>query len=211
MFTGIITNIGTIQSKRKTNAMYELAIHVADMWNDVVLGESIAVNGVCLTVTKISSEGFTADVSVPTIESTSIGDLTNGARVNLERAVRLGDRMGGHLVQGHVDGIANLLSVEREANNVYLTFRIDQTIFSDLILKGSVAVDGVSLTVQRLERDSFTVVVIPHTFESTTFSTLKTNAPVNIETDVISKYVKKHCAAEAQPPLTIELIKKMGF
>jgi riboflavin synthase len=211
MFTGIITKIGKVKSVHFERHMAKLVISVDALWDSLALGESIAVNGVCLTVTEIQKNTFSVDVSRPTLQATTLGKLACGSRVNLERALALSDRLGGHIVQGHVDAVAYLEAIEKEEANIYLTFRVSREIAADLILKGSVAVDGVSLTIQRLEPHSFTVVVIPHTFQNTTFSLLPANGAVNIETDVLSKYVKKHVLAHEKTPLSLEFLKKMGF
>lgn len=211
MFTGLIEKIGTIKAQTKKSETCVLTIGVTKMWDDLMLGESVAVNGVCLTVTTINSDSFTVDVSLPTLRDTNMGRIRAGERVNLERAVCLGDRIGGHLVQGHVDGIAITKQIKKTAANVFLTFHIGREFSEQLIVKGSIAVDGVSLTIQELTNTQCTVVVIPHTFRNTTFSKLKINDPVNIEVDMLSKYVKKHVSNSSKKPLSVQDLRDMGY
>lgn len=210
MFTGLIEKTGKLTARRnKGSDMAVVTLSVSDMWQDVVLGESIAVNGVCLTVTQIGKESFNADVSLPTLEATTLGRLAIGAPVNLERALRVGDRLGGHMVQGHVDGVGTIQKITVETNNVFLTVAAPYEILSKLILKGSIAIDGISLTIQALEERSFTAVIIPHTFKHTNLSFAKTYDCVNLEGDIISKYVERHLLRKE--PLSEAYLREQGF
>jgi riboflavin synthase len=211
MFTGLIEKVGTVRYKQPKGKMYELAVSVNPVWPDIVLGESIAVNGVCLTVTRLLDDGFAVDVSLPTLESSNIKALRIGQKLNLERALRVGDRLGGHWVQGHVDGTGILKKINKTAENIFVTIELPANIAEEVILKGSIAVDGVSLTIQELTKTSLTVVIIPHTFQNTTFCVLHVDDTVNLEVDLISKYVKRHLANSAKKPLNLEYLREMGF
>jgi riboflavin synthase len=211
MFTGLIEKIGTVRAKEVRTDTCVLTIALEQMWDDVLIGESIAVNGVCLSVTTLQKDSFSVDVSLPTLRDSTIGGLRSGAPVNLERALRMGDRLGGHLVQGHVDGTARIMQIKKTAANVFLTFQADPALMQYLILKGSVAIDGVSLTIQELTDTYFTVVIIPHTFHNTTFSKLALNDPVNLEVDLISKYTQKHLLHTSKTPLTVDYLREKGF
>ena len=190
MFTGLIEAIGTVDALRRSGGVARLAISVK--WPDGDLpgsGDSVAVNGACLTAVDPSATGFTADLSPETLQRTLLGKLGNGHKVNLERALKLGDRLGGHIVQGHVDTVVRLISVRPEGG--FQTWRLSLPAgqANQVALKGSVALDGVSLTVSGLETDWFEVALIPATLEATTFGSLRTGAELHLETDVLAKYV----------------------
>ena len=211
MFTGLIEKIGKLKAKTSKNNMVSLLIDVDDMWNDVVLGESIAVDGVCLTVTAFNTDSFSADVSLPTLNSTNLGAISLGSSIHLERALRVGDRFGGHIVQGHVDAQGSLLEISRNSENVFMTVEVSKDVIDYLVDKGSVAVNGVSLTIQRLTDDSFTVVLIPHTFDKTVFKHMKSGSKVNIEIDIFAKYVKRFTSNSNLPELTEDFLRQNGF
>jgi riboflavin synthase len=162
----------------------------------IAKGESIAVNGTCLTVTAIEGDTFTVDASRETLSRTSLGKLKAGSTVNLERSLRAGDRMGGHIVSGHVDGLGKVKSRRKRGSSVELRFTAPGRIMKYIVEKGSVAIDGVSLTVNSVEGGEFTVNIIPYTLAETTFGTLRTGSPVNIECDIIGKYVEKFMSAK---------------
>jgi len=203
MFTGLIEKTGTLKSQKPTAELIEMAFQVDEMWSDIVVGESIAVNGVCLTVTRFKGNVFYVDASKPTLAASNLSTLKSGSRVNLERALKVGDRLGGHWVQGHVDGVACVNNIKKEKGNVFISFTAPQSVVVQMIDKGSVALDGISLTIQVLTKDSFTVVVIPHTFKHTTLADRTKKDMVNIEVDMLSKYVRKH--------LSTQSIKKTSF
>lgn len=188
MFTGLVETIGTVEEVGRTDAGVELRI--TSPWNDLADGESISVSGVCLTVIDKAPGSFTVAAMIMTISRTAIGGWTPGARVNLERAMRADARLGGHIVQGHVDGVAVVSAVTREEDAVLVDVDLPPGLADTLVLHGSVALDGVSLTVNRLEGDSLQVALIDYTLRHTTLGTLEKASKVHVETDVIGKYVK---------------------
>lgn len=188
MFTGLVETIGTVEEVGRTDAGVELRI--TSPWNDLADGESISVSGVCLTVIDKAPGSFTVAAMITTISRTAIGGWTPGARVNLERAMRADARLGGHIVQGHVDGVAVVSAVTREEDAVLVDVDLPPGLADTLVLHGSVALDGVSLTVNRLEGDSLQVALIDYTLRHTTLGTLEKASKVHVETDVIGKYVK---------------------
>lgn len=185
MFTGIVETIGT--AARVSDSRIRI---VSDL-KDLVVGESISVNGVCLTVTEPEAGAFTADISEETARRTSLGALMPGTQVNLERAMPADGRFGGHIVQGHVDGVGNVAELEQLDGSAEMWFRIPVELERYLVSKGSITVEGVSLTVASLEPGRFSVSLIPHTLISTTFGTKLPGDPVNIEVDVLAKYVER--------------------
>jgi len=191
MFTGIIEELGTVQRLKRSSNSSEISIQASKVLEDVKLGDSIAINGVCLTVTSFDREHFTADMMAETLAKTNLKDLGNGQRINLERAARLGDRMGGHLVQGHVDAVGTI--VEQRIVDIAIIFRIKvpEEILDYIVAKGSIAIDGISLTVVSVLVDSFTVSIIPHTAKMTTLGFKKPGDTVNLEADIIGRYVEK--------------------
>ena len=213
MFTGLIEDLGTLQELRTAGAAASVTVQTALPMNELQLGESIAVNGVCLTLTGFGAGRFSADVSPETLQRTTLGALARGARVNLERALRLSDRLGGHLVTGHVDGLGRVTERVRQGNAWRLGFQLEPALARQLVGKGSVAVDGISLTVNEAGDDRFTVMIIPHTLERTTLAGLQSGAQVNIETDLIGKYVARLLGAGQTAPagVTLDLLAKSGF
>lgn len=191
MFTGIIEGVGEIVAKRSAGGGVVLEIEAGFALTDPKEGESIAVSGVCLTAYDIRGRRFLADVSPETLSRTKLGTLSSGGRVNLERAVRLSDRLGGHLVSGHVDCLAKVESRKELGDFTIFSFAIAKEQERYLIEKGSVAIDGVSLTVNSCGPGHFTVSIIPHTLKWTTLDTLEAGAKVNIEVDIIGKYIEK--------------------
>ena len=190
MFTGLIEVVGTVGALKRSGGGARLTVSAT--WPDSELpktGDSIAVNGACLTAVEPTDSGFAADLSPETLEQTLLGDLGSGHAVNLERAIKLGDRLGGHIVQGHVDTVVRLLSVrpEGEFQTWRLSLPVDQA--QEVARKGSIALDGVSLTVSGLGADWFEVALIPATLEATTLGKLRTGSSLHLETDVLAKYV----------------------
>jgi riboflavin synthase len=212
MFTGLIEELGSLEELRRGGGHTDVTVATALPMQELVLGESIAVNGACLTVTAFGGGRFTADISPETLGRTTLAGLARGARVNLERALRLSDRLGGHLVTGHVDGLARLVARERQGNAWRLAFQLDAELARMLVAKGSVAIDGISLTVNEVAAERFTVMIIPHTLERTTLSACEVGAEVNIETDLIGKYVARLLGADRKPAgVTLDLLAKSGF
>lgn len=190
MFTGIIEEVGYV---RRIGGG-QLAIDCRKVTADVRLGDSIAVNGVCLTVTSFDKNHFVADVMPETVRRTSLAELGKGSPVNLERALTLASRLGGHIVSGHIDGTGKIVSFQEEGNAILLKIAADSKLLRYIVEKGSVALDGISLTVAFVTDFDFTVSLIPHTREVTNLSSKKAGSSINIETDVLGKYVEKMLA-----------------
>lgn len=191
MFTGIIEEIGEIKSIKKGAKSATLTIQGSVVTKDSKIGDSIAVNGVCLTATTINGSLFTADVMAETMRRSSLGELSIGSKVNLERAMAADGRFGGHIVSGHIDGCGTIRSYEREDNAVWVTIATPSNILKYIIEKGSIAIDGISLTVAYVDDNCFKVSIIPHTAGETTLLMKKPGDTVNLENDVIGKYVEK--------------------
>ncbi|TEB05722.1 Riboflavin synthase [Pelotomaculum schinkii] len=191
MFTGIIEEIGTLRSIRRGSDSAQLVIEAEKVLQGSQVGDSIAVNGVCLTAVRFETGRFTADVMAETLDKTNLGLLHSGDKVNLERALRLGDRLGGHLVSGHIDGVGTITRQERHDIATLVTVRAPKEIMRYMIKKGSVAIDGTSLTVVDLETEYFRVSLIPHTAHATVLGLKRVGDTVNLEADIIGKYVEK--------------------
>lgn len=215
MFTGLIQDVGTIRKVDRRGSSAVLSIASKLVGDDLQLGESIAVNGVCLTVTGWGSGRFTADVSPESLACTTLGYLQPGAEVNLERALRLCDRLGGHLVSGHVDCIAQLRRRYQDHNAVRFEFSVPDSAMRYLVAKGSVAIDGISLTVNEVSADGFAVAIIPHSLEMTTLRDKKAGDKVNIETDLIGRYVERFLQRSDDTPaeggVSLDFLAKNGF
>ncbi|NJC88820.1 MAG: riboflavin synthase [Desulfuromonas sp.] len=213
MFTGLIEDLGTLVELRRGGDAATITIATALPMAELRLGESIAVNGACLTVTVFGDGRFTADVSPETLEKTTLTSLQRGSRVNLERALRLSDRLGGHLVTGHVDGQARIIERARQGNAWRFGFQCDPAMARQIVAKGSVAVDGISLTVNEVHDDRFAVMVIPHTLEQTNLAGHQVGGQMNIETDLIGKYVARLLGDSGSQPrgVTLDLLAKSGF
>ena len=196
MFTGIVTHRGKVSSARDRSGLLELEIAAPEIARELRRGDSVAVNGVCLTATGTSRRRFSAQVMGETLARSTLEGLRKGSVVNLELPARLSDRLGGHLVQGHVDGIARVVRVEDAEGARRLWFEAPDDVLRYLVQKGSVALDGVSLTVVEVGRATFQVAIIPHTLAETTFGALKVGSAVNVEVDVVSKYVERLLAHE---------------
>ncbi len=210
MFTGIIEETGTVEAIVRGAKSCRLTIRADKIFDDLSLGDSVAVNGVCLTADEIRKPVFVADVMAETVRRTNIDRLVPGSRVNLERAMRLGGRFGGHIVAGHIDGTGTIVSMVREDNAVWVTVTAGGEILRYIIEKGSVALDGISLTVAEVGTDRFSVSVIPHTAAETTLLSRRTGDRLNIECDMIGKYVEKFVSGESRG-ITPELLAKYGF
>ena len=191
MFTGIIEEIGTISTVRRNPLEATLTISAEKIFSDLKIGDSVAVNGVCLTASEISGNTFTADVMNETFHRSSLSELKSGSPVNLERAMAADGRFGGHIVAGHVDGTGIITNIRKDDNAVWYTISADSSIMKYIIEKGSVAIDGISLTVAEVLKDSFSVSVIPHTAKETILSQKKLGDTVNLENDLVGKYVEK--------------------
>jgi riboflavin synthase len=192
LFTGIIEELGAVESLKKQTAGARLRVRCARVLEDLKPGASIAVNGVCLTAIERDAQSFSADLAPETLHRSNLGDLTRGARVNLERPLSPTDRLSGHIVQGHVDGTGEFLAFDQVGDaNWWLKIRIPAELDRYLVFKGSIAIDGISLTIASLERDVLGVTIIPHTYQNTSLGTHKPGDRVNLECDVLAKHVEK--------------------
>jgi riboflavin synthase len=196
MFTGLIEGVGEVRALEPRGGDLRLRIGVGTLpFDEVALGESIAVSGVCLTVVEFDADSFAADASTETLALTTLGALSVGQAVNLERAMRPTDRLGGHLVSGHVDGLGRVLSVHDDARAQRWRFAAPAALLKYIAVKGSICVDGVSLTVNAVDGEGFEVALIPHTVSHTAFSTTKVGDAVNLEVDLVARYVERLLAA----------------
>jgi riboflavin synthase len=198
MFTGLIEDVGKVQKLERRGGSAVLSVLTALPAAEFLLGDSVAINGVCLTVTSIDGSLLSFDVSPETLDKSGLGRLSSGSMVNLERAMRLSDRLGGHIVTGHIDCVATLSERRVESGNIIFNFRLPPEKCRYVIEKGSVAIDGISLTVNSVTSDSFSVNIIPHTAEMTTLKLRKPGDMVNIETDIVGKYVERLLAVPGQ-------------
>ena len=216
MFTGIVEEVGTLKAIRKGAHSAVLEIQAKVVLEDIHLGDSIAVNGVCLTATSFSPAGFTADVMHETLNRSSLAALRPGSRVNLERAMAANGRFGGHIVAGHVDGVGTVRRIEKDDNAIWFTIAAGPEILRYVVEKGSITIDGISLTVARVDADSFAISAIPHTVAVTVLADRKVGDPVNLETDIIGKYVEKLLRPAPEAPqrkagITKEFLTRYGF
>lgn len=218
MFTGIVEEIGTVKNIIKGSRSIKLAIAAQKVLENTNLGDSIAVNGVCLTVTALGKNGFTADVMPESMSKTNMGKLKPGDRVNLERALTLASRLGGHIVSGHIDGVGEIIDMEKDDNAVRVTLTASSKVMKYIVSEGSVALDGVSLTVAHLGENDFTVSLIPHTAQVTTLLDKKVGDKLNVENDVVGKYVErlldfsaKNETKEKKPSLSLSFLRENGF
>lgn len=191
MFTGIIEEVGTVQTIQNGGNSSFIKVKAEKILEDIHIGDSIAVNGVCLTVTDYGKEMFCADVMNETLRRSSLGSLKNGSPVNLERAMSANGRFGGHIVSGHIDGTGNISSVKNDGIATWYTINTIPEIMNYIIEKGSVAIDGISLTVAKVSENDFSVSIIPHTAQQTILSYKKAGDVVNLENDIVGKYIKK--------------------
>ena len=219
MFTGLVEEVGTLQGLQTGPKTCILTIGCRKVLEGTEIGDSIMTNGVCLTVTSLGGTYFTADVMNETLSRSDLGDLRPGSPVNLERAMPADGRLGGHIVSGHIDGTGTILSIREDANAVWFTVGADRTLLDYVVEKGSIAMDGISLTVAAVTDQNFSVSLIPHTRAVTNLASKKVGDPLNLETDIIGKYVEKFVSlrqdrnAEPEKPsgLTMEFLQQNGF
>lgn len=212
MFTGIIEEIGRVASVRQGAKSAVLTIGAKHILEDVHLGDSIAVCGVCLTVTSFTKSQFTADVMHETLNRSILGRLQAGSSVNLERAMAANGRFGGHIVSGHIDGTGTISAIAKDDNAIWYTIRTESVLLRYIVEKGSITIDGISLTVARVGGSDFSVSVIPHTAQRTTLSQRRVGDRVNLETDCIGKYVEKLLGSQgAQGGINREFLAKFGY
>ena len=215
MFTGIVEEVGTIRNIKRGQHSAILTIHAKTVLEETRIGDSIAVNGICLTVTRLFPDGFSADVMHETLNRSSLGALGVKSPVNLERAMLAGGRFGGHIVSGHIDGTGTIRDVRRDGNAVWYTIQAPEPILRLIVEKGSIAIDGISLTVARVDHVSFSVSIIPHTLQETALAFKRAGDIVNLENDCIGKYVAKLIGAEEEDKagkgMTREFLQRYGF
>lgn len=215
MFTGIVEELGAIRAVRRGAASAVLSIGAAEVLSDLKIGDSVAVNGVCLTVTSLDDGGFTADVMHETLNRSSLGALVPGSRVNLERAMPANGRFGGHIVSGHIDGTGKIVSVRPDDNALWYTISAAPEQLRYIVEKGSITIDGISLTVAAVDEVSFSVSLIPHTAAVTTLGKKRAGDIVNLETDIIGKYVEKLLRPALEPErqggISLEFLAENGF
>lgn len=215
MFTGIVEEIGTIERVQRGRYSATLSILAEKVLEDVKAGDSIAVNGVCLTVTSFTAHSFHADVMHETLDRSSLAGLTGGSHVNLERAMPADGRFGGHIVAGHVDGVGKILSVRRDDTAIWYRIQAPPQILRYIVEKGSITIDGISLTVARLGAEDFSISAIPHTVQVTTLGERRVGDIVNLENDVVGKYVERFLQPAAAPQegsrLTRDFLTRCGY
>lgn len=216
MFTGIIEEIGTVVAVQKGAGSGRLSIKAELVLEGTKLGDSIAVNGVCLTVADLSRNVFAADVMNETLRRSGLGELAAGGRVNLERAMQLNGRFGGHIVSGHIDGTGRIVKKERDENAVWITVSAPEGIMKYIVEKGSIAIDGISLTVAGVTEKSFAVSLIPHTGQNTTLLDKQPGETVNLENDIVGKYIERFLKVQnsdvgPKSNITLEFLANAGF
>ena len=212
MFTGIIEEIGTIQAVKKGIKSAVLTVKAEKITKDMHIGDSISVNGVCLTVISFQNKQFNADIMPETLNRSSLGNLKPGSHVNLERAMPADGRFGGHIVTGHIDGTGIIHEIKRDDNAVWYTISAEDKIMRYIIEKGSVAIDGISLTVAQMKKDSFKVSIIPHTIQKTILEEKKTGDILNLENDCVGKYIEHLLGLEKKAnEITIDFLRENGF
>lgn len=209
MFTGIIEEIGTVVGIKRGAKSSRIIISGDMIFDDLKIGDSVSVNGMCSTAAEISNKTFTADIMAESMRRTNLGSLKKGSRVNLERAMQLNGRFGGHIVSGHVDGTGIVISQIREENAVWVTIGAEDNIMRYIIEKGSITIDGISLTVARVYSDAFAVSIIPHTAVETTLLTKRSGERVNLECDIVGKYIEKFVKKESN--ITLDFLKENNF
>lgn len=217
MFTGIIEEIGVLEELTTGEGFGVMKVKCNKVLEDTKIGDSIATNGVCLTVKEMDTLSFKADVMGETLAKSNLGSLKMGDKLNLERALRFSDRLGGHIVSGHIDGIGEIVSIKEERNGTWFTISASKDVLRYIIYKGSIGIDGMSLTVAYVDNEVFKVSVIPHTLENTILSSKKTNSKVNLECDLVGKYIEKLFAPKAENQeikksnITMEFLINSGF
>jgi riboflavin synthase len=213
MFTGIIEEVGTIRSIHSGAQSGRVTVSARVVTEGVKLGESIAVSGVCLTVIEFDSKSLAFDISAETLSRTTLGRLRPGSPVNLERSLAVGGRLGGHIVQGHVDGTGEFLSRQPAGDGVVIRFSYRSELGRYICLKGSIAVEGISLTVSNLGEGWFEVAVIPHTLKMTNLETLSSGDKINLEVDIVAKYIERLIGNQTEPKskLTLDKMRELGY
>ena len=213
MFTGLIEKVCYVKSIRKNSGSMSLCVNLGDLAQECKIGDSISINGVCLTISNIEGDFADFDVSGETLSKTSLGKLQTSSKVNIERVMMPSERFGGHFVLGHIDGTAKIVKIEKKGEFADFEFSADSKLMDSMVEKGSVAVDGISLTISKLNKSSFNVAVIPQTLKQTTLNNARTGELVNIETDIIIKAVKRQLEyiLPKKDALSAEKLRELGF
>jgi len=216
MFTGLIETDCTVKSLRRSASAMQITVDLGHIADETKIGNSIAVSGVCLTIAGLENSLATFDVSSETLEKSTLGQLKPASSVNIERALKPSDRIGGHFVLGHIDGTATIKRIDRHGQFADIRFAAGPKLLDQMVVKGSVAVDGISLTIANMDENSFSVAIIPETLRNTTLGKAKIGDEVNIETDIITKIIKKQLESALrglpqEQKLTVEKLKELGF
>lgn len=211
MFTGIIEDIGTLISINKMGEKWEFSVKTSISPHDIKEGDSISIDGVCLTVIRIAKDVLYVDASLETLNLTTLKEKKAGNRVNIERAIKSDSRFGGHIVMGHVDGVGTIVDIKKSGDSVKLEIRLPADISKYIVKKGSVAIDGISLTVNEQSDNTFTVNIIPYTLSKTTLSKKTLRDKVNIETDIIGKYVESFISKSKHKGIDLDFLYKYGY
>jgi len=213
MFTGLIEAVCTVKSVRRGENTMLLTVDLGELASDGRIGDSIAINGVCLTIARLEGGIATFELSGETLAKSTLGKLKPSSQVNIERAIKAADRFGGHFVQGHIDGTAIIRAIDKHGQFADMKFAANADLLEQMVVKGSVAVDGISLTIASMDQNSFSVTLIPETLKKTTLSRVKIGDEVNIETDIIVKTIKKQLEKilPQTQSLTAEKLKELGF
>ena len=211
MFTGIIEEIGLVKSFVRNSVSADLKITAKEILNDLKIGDSVAINGICQTVTNIENNTFEVEISAETLSVTSIENLKSGDEVNLERALTLNSRLGGHIVSGHIDCRAKCVNIEKLSDFYNISFEIPKEQVKYIVYKGSITVNGISLTVADIKDNIFKVAVIPHTYENTNLRNIKNDDFVNIETDILGKYIEKLVCTNDNNGISMNFLQENGF
>ncbi|MFQ5431568.1 MAG: riboflavin synthase [Nitrospinota bacterium] len=211
MFTGIIEAKGSVSSMSFSGGAAKIVIEAENFWDDANIGDSIAVDGVCLTITEKKNDAASFDVSKETLDRSVMGSYKTGVKVNLEKPLRPIDRLGGHFVQGHVDGVGRLLGTSKSGENVEMSFDIPEALTRYVVEKGSITINGISLTAATATGTNVKIAIIPHTLEVTNLLELTPGAKVNIECDIIAKYTEKLLLSSNNKELDLEFLKNRGF
>jgi riboflavin synthase len=213
MFTGLIEAVCLVKSVRRSDSAMHLTIDLGKLADESKVGDSLAINGVCLTITKQEGQLATFDISGETLGKSALGKLKGASEVNVELSMRADGRFGGHIVQGHIDGVGTVKAVERQGEFANMKFAAGEELLEQMVAKGSVAVDGISLTIANVDESSFGVAIIPETLKRTTLGKAKVDDTVNIETDIIVKIIKKQLdrILPTDGKLTVERLKELGF
>lgn len=211
MFTGIVEELGTVKAVRRESGGARLTVSASVVLGNTGLGDSICVNGVCLTAVELNTGDFSADVALETLRVTNLGELKTGTKVNLERALQLSARIGGHLVSGHVDAVGRIRERREEGKGWRIVIDAPEAALRYVIRKGSIAVDGISLTVADMDPSGFSIAMIPHTAGLTTLGFKSAGDTVNLETDLIGKYIERLMSGRIEGGVSLELLRKNGF